>query len=189
MREGIFFFRAATRPGFFPPTTFFPNHYSIVTGPTPSHHGHHQPRVFSIALARRGFSATSGQCRPPVHEAPMVGRRAIWGHGPQQTSAAKSREFSYWWVGSEPEIGRLPARISSWKVLRSKTFRLKTGSTNCRLVPSSPRSTAARRQITFSTSRKTSRFGHKYRIHGPDFPGTDRRAIKVESTIASAPNP
>jgi predicted AlkP superfamily pyrophosphatase or phosphodiesterase len=81
-------------PGF--PSSTFPNHYSIVTGLYPSHHG---------LVSNTFFDPASGEKyqigdREKVENGRWYGGTPIWVHAEQQGM----RSASYFWVGTEADV-------------------------------------------------------------------------------------
>jgi predicted AlkP superfamily pyrophosphatase or phosphodiesterase len=84
---------AAMIPSF--PTLTFPNHYSIVTGLYPEHHGIVSNTMYDTAL-KAGFNISG----------PMISESRWWGGEPIWVTAEKQgvRSASFFWVGSEAAI-------------------------------------------------------------------------------------
>ncbi|HVS54363.1 MAG TPA: ectonucleotide pyrophosphatase/phosphodiesterase [Opitutaceae bacterium] len=78
------------------PSNTFPNHYTLVTGLYPSHHG---------IINNRMFDAASGEFFDS-HQVRAVGNPRWWGGEPIWVTAIKQggRAASWFWVGSETEI-------------------------------------------------------------------------------------
>ena len=80
----------------FPPKTF-PNHYTIVTGLYPGHHGIVANSIFDAATGRLFTTDTAEEVRDPM----WWGGEPIW----VTVERAGQRSASMFWVGSEAPIG------------------------------------------------------------------------------------
>ena len=104
-RAGV---RGTMRPSF--PSLTFPNHYTVVTGLRPDHHG---------VVHNQMFDAQLGEFR--TSKASSTGNGAWWGGEPIWVSVIRSgaRAFTAFWPGSEAAIeGVRPTR---WLTFDAKT--------------------------------------------------------------------
>ena len=149
------------------PTLTFPNHYTLVTGLYPSHHGlannyFYSPRRKQSYSMRNIATVTDGS---------WYGGTPLWVLAEQQHMLTAS----YYWVGSEADIkGVLPTYYYKFNDTVSIDRRIKAVVDWLQLPPE-------RRPhfITFYVSR-TDHDGHDY---GPDAPETTNGVRWVDSVI------
>lgn len=104
--EGV---KSELRPCF--PSKTFPNHYSMVTGLYPDHHGIVQNTFFATDLNREFAMAKQAS----VENGSFFGGEPIWVTAEKQNV----RTAMFYWVGSEARIKGF--RPSYWKRYRDKT--------------------------------------------------------------------
>jgi len=150
MREGI---SARQLVPVFPSNTF-PNHYSIVTGLYPSHHGIINNEFFDPSLGEVFH----------YNQAASVMKPQWWGGEPIWVTANKQgrKSASSYWVGSEAEIGGF--RPNFWKVYDPK---LSFEDRFNELIGWFHLPEAQRPAVITFYIEETNSIGHKY---GPDSP-------------------
>ncbi|HWA10390.1 MAG TPA: alkaline phosphatase family protein [Opitutaceae bacterium] len=145
------------------PSNTFPNHYSIVTGLYPSHHG---------IINNEFFDPVQGELFH-YNMASSVGQSAWWGGEPIWITAVRQgrKSASSFWVGSEAEIKGL--RPTFWKPYDPKlTFEARFAELMDWLhLPAEQRPAVITMYL-----EETNSIGHKY---GPDSPELSA-AIKLQ---------
>ena len=156
---------AAMIPSF--PTLTFPNHYSIVTGLYPAHHG-----IISNTMFDPVFNATFTIGSSAVTEARWWAGEPIWVTAEKQ--GVKSASF--FWVGSEAEIEGVRPSIYK-KYDASMTFAGRVDSVLAWLsLPAAQRP----RMITLYFDEPD----HTEHQRGPDSPEARAAVLMVDSAIA-----
>jgi predicted AlkP superfamily pyrophosphatase or phosphodiesterase len=149
------------------PTLTFPNHYSIVTGLYPEHHG-----IISNTMFDPVFNATFTISSSAVSEGRWWGGEPIWVTAEKQGV----RSASFFWVGSEAEIEGVRPSIYK-KYDASMTFAGRVDSVLAWLsLPAAQRP----RMITLYFNEPD----HVEHEKGPDSPETHAAVLTVDSAIA-----
>ena len=150
------------------PSKTFPNHYTIVTGLTPEHHG---------IVANVMKDPVLGTFR--ISDTIAVRDSRWWGGEPIWVTAEKQgrRAASYFWPGSEAEIGGVrPSWFTAYEHTRPNSVRV-TQVLDWLALPSD--SAPAIITLYFSD---TDDAGHKY---GPLAPQTDSAIARVDSAVGA----
>lgn len=149
------------------PTKTFPNHYTLVTGLYPDHHGLVNNRFYAPDLS---LTYTLSN-RKRVENGDFYGGEPIW----RTAQKAGLKTASYFWVGSEAPIGGKHPDI--WKKYNSKiTFPQKIDSVLSWLnLPTNQRP----RLITFY-HHEPDHSGHRY---GPNSPEVKAQVLYLDSLI------
>ena len=155
---------AAMIPSF--PTLTFPNHYSIVTGLYPEHHG-----IVSNTMFDPVFNAGFAISGPAATESRWWGGEPIWVTAEKQGV----RSASFFWVGAESEIEGV--RPSIWKKFDSRvTFNARVDSVLSWLgLPAARRP----RMITVYFNEPD----HAAHEKGPDSPEARAAALMADSAV------
>lgn len=150
------------------PSKTFPNHYSIVTGLTPEHHGIVANAMKDPRLGTFRISDTLA-----VRETGWWGGEPIWVTAETQGR----RAASYFWPGSEARIGGvLPSWVHAYDHERPRAARVK-GALEWLALPGD--SAPAIITLYFSD---TDDAGHTY---GPAAPETDAAIASVDSAVGA----
>jgi predicted AlkP superfamily pyrophosphatase or phosphodiesterase len=150
------------------PTKTFPNHYTIVTGLYPEHHGIAANAMRDSVLGR---FATGND--PAVRDARWFGGEPIWVTAEQQGV----RTAEYFWPGSEAPIGGIrPHWYYPFDMTTSRAARVE------RVLEwlAMPDSTAPRLIAAYFSDVDTD--GHNY---GPDSPQADSAIARVDSVVGA----
>lgn len=150
------------------PTKTFPNHYTLVTGLYPEHHGIAANVMRDSALGR---FATGND--PAVRDARWFGGEPIWVTAETQGV----RTAAYFWPGSEAPIGGLhPQRFFPFDVTTSRAARVDS------LLAwlAMPDSIAPRLIAAYFSDVDTD--GHNF---GPNAPQTDSAIARVDSVVGA----
>ncbi len=150
------------------PSKTFPNHYTLVTGLTPEHHG---------IVANAMKDARLGVFR--ISDTIAVRETGWWGGEPIWVTAEKQgrRAASYFWPGSEAAIGGVrPSWYNAYDHGRPRADRVR-GVLEWLALP--PDSAPAVITLYFSD---TDDAGHKY---GPGAPETDSAIAHVDSAVGA----
>jgi predicted AlkP superfamily pyrophosphatase or phosphodiesterase len=152
-------------PGF--PSKTFPNHYSIVTGLYPGHHGVIGNSMVDPAIAGRFTLANREQ----------VGNAAWWGGEPLWVTAIRQgrRAAALFWPGSEAAIGGI--RPSEWAAYNEG---LPNEDRVDRLLQWLDRPVAERPVLLLSYFSDVDDAGHTY---GPESPQIRAALIRVDRAI------
>lgn len=150
------------------PTKTFPNHYTLVTGLYPEHHGIAANVMRDSALGR---FATGND--PAVRDARWFSGEPIW-----VTAETQGVQTAvYFWPGSEAPIGGVsPHRFFPFDVTTSRAARVDSVLTWLAL----PDSTAPRLIAAYFSDVDTD--GHNF---GPDAPQTDSAIARVDSVVGA----
>ena len=148
------------------PSLTFPNHYTIVTGLLPEHHGIISNAMVDPAIGRFGIGDN-----PAVRDARWWGGEPIWNTAERQHERAAPMS----WPGSEAPIGGM--RPSWWK----KFDNTLSGDARVREVLAllALPADSAPRLITQYFS-DVDHFGH---FNGPDSPQTDSAIARVDTAV------
>jgi predicted AlkP superfamily pyrophosphatase or phosphodiesterase len=153
------------------PSLTFPNHYTIVTGLYPEHHGIVSNTMVDPALGRFAIGDN-----PAVRDGAWWGGEPIWNTAERQHERAAPMS----WPGSEAPIGNM--RPSWWKKFDGNQPRAEKVREILALLALPPDS--APRLIT-QYFPDVDHQGHTY---GPDAPQTDSAIAQVDSAIGAIVN-
>jgi predicted AlkP superfamily pyrophosphatase or phosphodiesterase len=149
------------------PTLTFPNHYSIVTGLFPAHHGVVGNAMFDPAIGYRFSIRDTAAVRDP----------RWWGGEPIWVTAVKQgqRSATFFWPGSEAAIGGVrPTYGRAYDSAVPNGVRVRQVLAWLRLPPSKAPSLVT---LYFSDVDAA---GHRF---GPDAPQVDSAIARVDSAI------
>jgi predicted AlkP superfamily pyrophosphatase or phosphodiesterase len=150
------------------PSKTFPNHYTLVTGLYPEHHGIAANVMLDPQLGR---FATGGN--PSVRDARWYGGEPIWVTAEKQGVPTAA----YFWPGSEAAIGGVrPQWYYAYDGATMRSTRVK------RILDwlAMPDSTAPRLIAAYFSDVDTESHNH-----GPDSPETDRAIAQVDSAVGA----
>jgi predicted AlkP superfamily pyrophosphatase or phosphodiesterase len=150
------------------PTKTFPNHYTLVTGLYPEHHG-----IAANVMRDQFLGKFATGSDPAVRDARWFGGEPIWVTAETQGV----RAATYFWPGSEAPIGGLrPQWFYPFDVTTSRATRVE------RVLDwlAMPDSSAPRLIAVYFSDVDTE--GHKF---GPDAPETDSAIAKVDSVVGA----
>jgi predicted AlkP superfamily pyrophosphatase or phosphodiesterase len=150
------------------PSVTFPNHYTIVTGLLPDHHGIISNAMVDPVLGRFGIGDN-----PAVRDGRWWGGEPIWNTAELQHERAAPMS----WPGSEAPIGGM--RPSWWKKFDASLSRAAKVREVLALLALPPDS--APRLITQYFS-EVDHFGH---LSGPDSPQIDSAITQVDSAVGA----
>jgi predicted AlkP superfamily pyrophosphatase or phosphodiesterase len=150
------------------PSVTFPNHYTIVTGLLPEHHG-----IISNNMVDSAFGKFAIGDNPAVRDPRWWGGEPIWNTAELQHERAAPVS----WPGSEAPIGGM--RPTWWKKFDAKESRADKVREVLALLALRPDS--APRLIT----QYFPEVDHNGHIFGPDTPQTDSAITQVDSAVGA----
>jgi predicted AlkP superfamily pyrophosphatase or phosphodiesterase len=151
------------------PTKTFPNHYTLVTGLYPEHHGIVANVMYDATIGKTFVTADTMVTHDP----------RWWGGEPLWNTVTKQRKksASFFWVGSDIAVnGMRPALYRPYDGRVPNAVRVRTVLDWLQLP-------AAERPLFVSTYfNDTDEAGHRF---GPDAPETDAAIARVDSAVGA----